>query len=327
MNKAGFRDFLHERKLTEEQVAAHITTVERFEGLLAARQKTLETAAARDVQDFSAHLIREEQNTKDNYFALFRYGRFIDNRDMFIAALEFLDGHEVMGNLYEKLAVEVGEEKRDAVFDGIVLPPLGASLAELPFTTHAVMERMERLLGFETTRRILSPSLRTLPDEWYQDALKMYRESRDLDDYIARREQDFVARLEQLKKKGELFYTQEITDEVIDFVRANPEMSSGVREGNVIYETKMPYMAKQYLAATDARMKRYYQCHCPWARDAIKEGRIAISPTFCYCSAGYVKRSWELIFGQTLQIDVLESVLKEGDLRCRFAIHLPEGAV
>jgi len=33
----------------------------------------------------------------------------------------------------------------------------------------------------------------------------------------------------------------------------------------------------------------------------------------------------EVIFGQTLQIEVLESTLK-GDFCCRFAIHLPEQA-
>jgi hypothetical protein len=35
---------------------------------------------------------------------------------------------------------------------------------------------------------------------------------------------------------------------------------------------------------------------------------------------------WEVIFDQKLEAEVLESVL-QGDMRCRFAIHLPAGAV
>jgi hypothetical protein len=37
--------------------------------------------------------------------------------------------------------------------------------------------------------------------------------------------------------------------------------------------------------------------------------------------AGFHKKPWEVIFGRTIQADVLESVL-QGDMRCRFAIHL-----
>jgi len=61
---------------------------------------------------------------------------------------------------------------------------------------------------------------------------------------------------------------------VLDFVRSDPEMGGGRREGNVIYETKIPYMTKLYLAETDPKLKRYYACHCPWAREAIKNENV-----------------------------------------------------
>ena len=110
---------------------------------------------------------------------------------------------------------------------------------------------------------------------------------------------------------------------MIEYVRREPEIGQGVRVGNVIYETKIPHQAKEYLAETDEDKKRYYYCHCPWVKESLKAGRSDISPTFCNCSAAFHKRSWDVIYGQSLQADVLETVLK-GDLRCRFAIHLPE---
>jgi hypothetical protein len=47
-----------------------------------------------------------------------------------------------------------------------------------------------------------------------------------------------------------------------------------------------------------------------------------VSAQFCRCSAGFHKKPWEVIFDQKLEAEVLESVL-QGDMRCRFAIHLP----
>jgi hypothetical protein len=84
-------------------------------------------------------------------------------------------------------------------------------------------------------------------------------------------------------------------------------------------------MAKQFLAETDPTLKRYYACHCPWVREAIKSGDVPLFPDFCYCSAGFHKKPWEVIFRRPLRADVLESVLRGGS-RCRFAIHLPDEA-
>jgi len=123
-------------------------------------------------------------------------------------------------------------------------------------------------------------------------------------------------------KSHTLYFTQEIDEQVLDYVRNTPTCQNGVREGNIIYITKIPYMAKHFLNEKDERMKRYYFCHCSWVREAIKSD-ISISSNFCYCSASFEKRPWEVIFGQSINVDVLESVLK-GDSICRFAIHIPD---
>jgi hypothetical protein len=130
--------------------------------------------------------------------------------------------------------------------------------------------------------------------------------------------------LEKHRDEGTPFFNQEITDAVIDFVKSRPDILTGVRKGNKIYHTKIPYMTKEYLAETDEMMKRYYCCHCQWARESIKAGDIEISPTFCYCSAGFTKQPWEVALDQPLEVEIVKSVLK-GDLECSFLVHLPEG--
>jgi hypothetical protein len=173
---------------------------------------------------------------------------------------------------------------------------------------------------------VLSGGLRTLQDEWYLADREKYHESGNIDAYLQRKGDDFVAQLEKTRDEGGLFFTQEISDEVIDFVQAHPEIRQGVREGLILYEAKIPYMTREYLAETDERLKRYYYCHCPWVREGLKAGDVEISATFCLCSAGFHKKSWEVIFGQTLEAEVVETVL-QGDPWCKFAIHLPPEAV
>jgi hypothetical protein len=132
-----------------------------------------------------------------------------------------------------------------------------------------------------------------------------------------------VDELQKCQQNGELFFSQEITDEVVQYVREHPETECGVREGNVLYITKIPYDAKHYLTEPDPTLKRYYACHCPWAREAIKSGNIHLNAVFCNCSGGFSKKPWEVIFDQVLEVEVLESALN-GDFSCRFAVQLPD---
>ena len=185
------------------------------------------------------------------------------------------------------------------------------------------------MLDAEACDKLLSGSLRTLDGQQFLEDRTKYLACASLDEFLVKRGQEFIAELEQIKSEGRLYFTQEVTDEVIAFVRGNPLISQGVREGNTLYEIKIPYMTKEYLTATDERMKRYYYCHCPWVRESIKNGDVpavisAVSPRFCQCSAGFVKKPWEVILGQPLEARVVESVLT-GALWCKIAIHLPDG--
>lgn len=325
MDKDGFQVFLQERKIAEKEINKHLEIIEQFEGFLQqpGRQKPSELATADDIRSFSNFMIRAKLNTMANYYGLLRYGRFVNNKAMIVAVVELLDGSEALDNLYHRLGEVIGESKRDQVFQGIDLPPLGTPVSERPRVTCVVMDRLERLVDPEVIDQILFNCLRDLQDEWYLDDKKKFLESKGIEAYLERKGKEFIAQLEKIRDEDGLFFTQKITDEVIDFVRSRPDIREGVLEGNILYETKIPYMTIEYLAETDPKMKRYYYCHCPWVREAVRTGDVRISPRFCNCSVGFHKKSWEVIFDQPLQAEVVESVL-QGDLQCKFAIHLPE---
>jgi len=328
MNIQGFREFLQSHQLTSEQIEQQITFTARFESYLANLQPpvSLEDAGAETTQAFVDQLIEEGNNTYNNLVALARYGRFCHNNALYVAILELLDGEEAFAGMVHKVGEVIGEERRAEIFEDIQIPPLGLSSAQKARMTQVVMERINQKVDATTHAAIFSSSFRDLPDQYYEEDKQKYWEIGDFDQYLEFKRAAFITLLEQIMSEGKLFFSQEITPEVVAFVRANPEISQGVRDGNTLYVTKIPYMAKEYLAETDPAKKRYYYCHCPWARESLRNGQTPVSSKFCQCSAGFHKKSWEVVFGKPLQADVLESVL-QGDMRCRFAIHLPEEAV
>ena len=319
MDTQGFRELLKTRKLNDVQIEASIALAERFEVFIAGNG----SPDAATTWAFCKILIQEEQNPYENLLALARYGRFLKNNEIYVAVLELLDGAEAQPNLYQRVAEQFGASLRDEVFAGVGVAPLGTPSTEKPLYIFPVLERLIEKVGQKESEKLLSACLRDLPDEYFYNERRKYKKSPDIDDYIKKRHRSFLKELQKCQREGQLFFAQEITDDVVAFVKNNPEIESGVREGNILYVSKIPYNAKQFLAETDPTLKRYYACHCPWAREAIINGNVHLNATFCNCSGGFSKKPWEVIFRQTLEVEVLESALK-GDLRCRFAIHPPE---
>ena len=321
MDKNGFRTLLEGRKVPAEKLDSAIALAERFEQFAGqAGGLSTETAWA-----FSKVLIAEGLNSEENFITLARYGLFLKHNTVFVAFLEVLDGGEAQENLYKRVGEKYGDALRNEVFAGIGVAPYGIPTPEKPRYLQPVIERLEQALGAAACRELLGDSLRDLPDEMYGGERELYQACQDVEAYLLRKKQKFMERMEACQREGRLFFAQEVTDEVLDYIRSEPEMGGGVRIGNIVYETKIPFLTKQYLAEPDPTLKRYYYCHCPWARQAVKSGE-KVAPIFCNCSAGFHKKPWEAALGQKIQVEVLESVL-QGDLRCRFAIHLPEGIV
>jgi len=324
LNEEAFRGYCTKRNVKEETVQAHITVVKDFEAFLKeeGKSKDFSDSTPNDVQSFVKHLMKNRKNTIDSFIALVRYANFTSRNELVAFLFGYIEGFGAMEKLSETLKETFGETQRDEIFKGIELPPLGTNPEDKPKVTKKVMERLESKLDEKTLKEIMQSGLDVGPREFYLPMRQKFLEAKSLDDFLRKRHEEAVELLEKHNREKSMFYAQEIDEEVVEFVRSKGEIMGGVREGDIIYETKIPYMAKKYLHEKDEKMKRYYACHCAWVREAIKSG-LEISPNFCYCSAGYHKRPWEIIFEESVKADVIETVLK-GDLVCRFAIHIPK---
>jgi len=327
MDHERFRGELDRLGYDEAKQVACINAVENFERHLAAASggASLETTTQEQTYSYCERLAVEGRNPPNTFIGIGAYARMIGNHGPLLAIIDVVAGHNIMGNIRKFTAEEVGEELRDEIFEGLEIPPLGTRQAEWVQVTSALMPRMEAALDRETIHRILERDVREVDLTRFDDFKARYEDVGDIDVFLKDRRRQHLEMLEGYRDRGDLYFNQLVTQELIDFVREHPEIGGGVRHGNTIVEMKIPYRGIEYLSATDERMKQYYVCHCPWVREAIPRDDISISPTICDCCPSYNRRPWDAVFGEGVHSEVVESALL-GDLWCRFAIHIPEGA-
>jgi hypothetical protein len=324
MMECEFRKHLEGRGLSAEAVDFSMAAVEELEEYLGKNGTTFDVASLDVLKGYVLSLMEAGSNSLERLVAIARYCSFARKNDYLVYLVSLFGARNVLPGIGERLAVIAGDETRNRVFEGFELPPLGSSQEAYPRLTKMIMDRMEAELPAETCRQVLTWNYHKVPIEAFKEKKERFEKASSVDDYLRDEHRRFVEELEGYMKEGRIWYEQEITPEVLEFIKSNQEVCTGVRHGDRIYVTKMPYAPKQYLAEKDQTMKRYYACHCQLARTAIRDGTPKISRDFCYCSAGYEKVRFDAIFGETVEVEVLESAL-DGDERCRFANKIPKG--
>jgi hypothetical protein len=324
LKETEFRKRLKERGISEKDIAFAVGAVKEFEDYLENGKMSFESAGLDELKSYVSLLIKEGKNSLDRLIALGRYSGLVKKNDYFVHIVGLIGALEVLPTIGERLEAIAGKEARDKVFDGFELPPLGSPQDDYPKLTKKIIDAMEAELPDETCREVLTYNYHKVPVEAFREKKERFEKAKSVDEFLKDEHRRFVEELSGFMKRGQIWYEQEITPEVLELVKGNQEIQNGVRQGHKIYVSKIPFAPKQWLVEKDPVMKRYYACHCQLVRTAIRDGKPKISPVFCYCSGGYEKLPFDVIFGEPVEIELLESVLK-GDIRCRFAITIPKG--
>lgn len=322
MQDKEYTELLRSRGQTEESIRSAFDYVREFEDYLADAGKTLEAARVADVKAYAAALIADNRNSMERLLALARYIYIAGLSETFIYFTAIIGGREVLPSISERLAAITDEKTRDKVFNGIDAPPLGSPPEKYPEITALLVDRLKGL-GMEICHDALAANHHGVPAESFGKHREWLAEAGSVDAFLKKVHTEAIGVLERHMNEGKIWYEQEITPEVVEFVRGNQEVLSAVREGGYLYVTKIPYAPKDWLKETDPMMRRYYACHCPLARAAILMGRPGIPLDWCYCSGGFEKLMFDVVFEEPTKVEVLESVLA-GDARCRFRIKIPE---
>lgn len=327
MDLSGFEKFLSEKKVNEKGIKEALEIIEVFENFISEKEKESDIYTYKNFRLFSNKMIEEGLNSFDNYIHIYRYGWFTKNNDLIIGSMEAIDGAEVIENFSKKLVEQFGEELRNEIFSGTEIPPLGLDPKGKPRITKNLINKFLAKIDHKSCKELLAEGLRPKYTESYKASRKLYLESKNFDDFLRAKKQKFLNTLEEHFKEETLFFTQEIDESVINYVKENHGIESGIRKGNQLFISKIPYMTKQFLKETDEQKKKFYYCHCPWAREALRTKNLTdqlVDPIFCNCSGGYYKNYWEAVLDEPVKVEVVKSILK-GDSECQFCLHIPSG--
>ena len=221
-----------------------------------------------------------------------------------------------------EICSELGETFWDELVKNIELPDIDSECKCQCHNMYLFMNRLEEMTDKETLKKIfykVRHGLHPSQSEW---AHKEFIEAGNLDDFLSKHLNDEWNHFVELNREQKDFYGQEISDEVLVFIKEHPEMLAPVRRGNKLYCMAFPCNMKAYLSAADEKMKRYHACHCPFAKESILSEHV-VSSTLCNCSLGHIMNFTEAFMGRELEGKVVRSVLN-GDLTCEYEIEIPD---
>ena len=192
-------------------------------------------------------------------------------------------------------------------------------------------EGVEKVLGAEARREIMQGAESITPftsfqdyTAWIQGAINRLDE---LTDDKAQKCQAVshcahVFPQERIEHLRNIYATGNFDDILHEMYKDDFWYEKPVRRGNVIFMRKNPFNPEGYASAATPAERRKAYCHCPFVHPYLDEIPSQLSPTFCFCGAGWYRRLWEGILGQPVEIEHVETLLKGND-QCTLTITLP----
>lgn len=222
----------------------------------------------------------------------------------------------------KEICAELGEAFWQTLTEGIALPEMDAECKEKCHNMYVFMEKFKKLAPQITIEKILCRVRHGLHPSQISQFHEEFQKTGDLDAFLCKSREDAMTDFVQMNREKRDFYGQEITDEVLEFIRHNPAMLAPVRRGNKLHCMAFPCNMTEYLKADNDIMKRYHACHCPFAKESILSD-ATVSPILCHCSLGHMMNFMEATLGRELKGRPVRSVLS-GDLTCEYEIDIPE---
>jgi len=323
MQREALIDLYQRNKLPQTDLEEALDFLNEMENFIITEkdQFPLEMIGTKELDHIIEHLVIEDMNTIKYFVILMRYFQVTKRNDLFIHMTKFTGSIGVMESILKRLQKMVDQKTYEQALAQIIIPKLGTKLNEMPRFTNMLMTYLEKMLTSKQIETVLSNNHHHIPKEAFIEEKVYYESAETLDEYLKDLHLRKVNELESCLQENRVWYEQNITREVIDFVKNNQEILSAIRKDDKLYITKIPYDTKAYLEANTPEDKKYHVCHCPFVKSIFLDNKYRVSPTWCYCSGGFSKVPFEVIFDQELTIELIDTPLK-GDELCRFAIPL-----
>ena len=201
--------------------------------------------------------------------------------------------HEWDQHLAEGVEQVLGSAARQQVMTGIEAFTVESSAEAYREWIHTAMRRLDTLTDDAQKKyQIVSCCAHVFPQERIDLLRSIYEQRHDIDDVLC-----------EMYKDPDWY-------------------EDPLRKGSQLHMRKVPYNPEAYLKASTPAERRQAYCHCDFVRPYLDEAPARISPTFCWCGAGWYRRLWEGILGQPILVEHVETLIKGND-QCTLIITLP----
>ena len=106
-------------------------------------------------------------------------------------------------------------------------------------------------MGIARCREILLTGPHAEPKQEFLPEKKKFLESKCIDDYLRKKHEEYVEELEKHMKEKHCTSHRKSPEKFLTMYEKSLQV--GVRDDDIIYITKIPYMAKKYLREKDPR--------------------------------------------------------------------------
>jgi len=201
--------------------------------------------------------------------------------------------HEWDRLLAEGVHQVLGVAARQRVMEGIERLTPESSAETYREWIRGALDRLDALTdGPEKKYRIVSCCAHVFPEERIAHLRAIYEQRYDVDDVLR------------------------------DMYQDPAWYEDPLRKGNVLHVRKVPFDPQGYEKGATATERRRAYCHCEFVRPYLDQVPAKLSPTFCWCGAGWYRRLWEGILGQPIKVEHMETLIKGHD-QCTLVITLP----
>jgi hypothetical protein len=209
-----------------------------------------------------------------------------------LTEIQVLD-HEWDQRLAQGVEDVLGGAARQQVTAGIEGITVNSSAEDYREWIHSAMRRVDELTDDpETKYKIISCCAHVFPQHRIDFLRSVFEQRHEIDDVLREMYQD-------------------------------PDWyEDPVRKGNQLHMRKVPYDREAFEKATSLVEKRQAYCHCAFVRPYLTESPANISPTFCWCGAGWYRRLWEGVLGKPIQVEHVKTLVRGNDC-CTLVITLP----
>ncbi|NVM37231.1 MAG: hypothetical protein HWN81_16660 [Candidatus Lokiarchaeota archaeon] len=239
MEEKTFLEYLIENNVSQEQADVFVSRLNEFNKYLKKEKNDVDAIPARGILKYTENLVETgSENVLEFLRTLLNYANFIKKYDYVVEIVEIVESYNTMENLYLRIAEQFNDKVRDEIFANINIPPLGVNPDKKPKITKVVMKRLEEELGEEKTIELLAPCLHGRPLEPIKKDREDFLTINDIDEFLKIKKQDSIETAQKHQKEGTLLYAQYVDEKVVEYIKNNPTITPGIREGDKIIATK-----------------------------------------------------------------------------------------